>query len=199
MKLEYTELSSEHRQRKQNYIKHLEQDVIRLREMIQTTQTEATAIKQENNSIQTILTKHNVLAGKFPSGDTQALPESDSTTTFMTLQPAKDMAIPSRSSNSSFSNISIIFDDAIDASCLQTSAPGSFNNMTSLDSPDIFKFPSHAMSQISPQAASHTSQPPQTSQQLQKPLPQLPGHSTPDSSTLPPPDLSTIAISFVLA
>lgn len=47
----------EHRQRKENYVKHLEQDVIDLREMIATATTQAVLFKHENEAIRATLSK----------------------------------------------------------------------------------------------------------------------------------------------
>jgi hypothetical protein len=51
-----------HRQQKKNYIKFLEQDVIRLREMISVVESETTTFQQENASIKSTLSKHGVQA-----------------------------------------------------------------------------------------------------------------------------------------
>ncbi|TGO07649.1 hypothetical protein BTUL_0257g00100 [Botrytis tulipae] len=45
----------EHRQRKENYVKHLEEDVIRLRGMIATTEDESSALMKENRAIESML------------------------------------------------------------------------------------------------------------------------------------------------
>ncbi|TGO87410.1 hypothetical protein BPOR_0228g00120 [Botrytis porri] len=45
----------EHRQRKQNYVKHLEEDAIRLRGMIATTKDESSALVKENKAIESTL------------------------------------------------------------------------------------------------------------------------------------------------
>ncbi|KAF7865724.1 hypothetical protein EAF04_005890 [Stromatinia cepivora] len=45
----------EHRQRKQNYVKHLEEDLIRLREMIAATENETSALMKENGAMKSTL------------------------------------------------------------------------------------------------------------------------------------------------
>ncbi|KAI9650413.1 hypothetical protein NHQ30_000427 [Ciborinia camelliae] len=50
----------EHRQRKQNYVKHLEEDVIRLREMIAATENESSALMKENRMIKSTLSAAGV-------------------------------------------------------------------------------------------------------------------------------------------
>ncbi|TGO73442.1 hypothetical protein BELL_0361g00120 [Botrytis elliptica] len=50
----------EHRQRKQNYVKHLEEDVIRLRGMIATTENESSALMKENRAIESTLSASGI-------------------------------------------------------------------------------------------------------------------------------------------
>ncbi|KAF7886724.1 uncharacterized protein EAF02_003371 [Botrytis sinoallii] len=50
----------EHRQRKQNYVKHLEEDVIRLRGMIATTEDESLALMKENRAIESTLSASGI-------------------------------------------------------------------------------------------------------------------------------------------
>ncbi|KAF7932222.1 hypothetical protein EAE99_003462 [Botrytis elliptica] len=50
----------EHRQRKQNYVKHLEEDVIRLRGMIATTEDESSALMKENRAIESTLSASGI-------------------------------------------------------------------------------------------------------------------------------------------
>jgi len=50
----------EHRQRKQYYVRDLEQEITKLREMIAAVETEASAIEQDNTAIQNALSASNV-------------------------------------------------------------------------------------------------------------------------------------------
>ncbi|KAF5871126.1 putative bzip-type transcription factor protein [Botrytis fragariae] len=50
----------EHRQRKQNYVKHLEEDVIRLRGMIAKTEDESSALMRENRAIESTLSASGI-------------------------------------------------------------------------------------------------------------------------------------------
>ncbi|KAJ8068442.1 hypothetical protein OCU04_003998 [Sclerotinia nivalis] len=50
----------EHRQRKQNYAKHLEEDLIRLREMIAATENESSTLMKENGAIKSTLSASGV-------------------------------------------------------------------------------------------------------------------------------------------
>ncbi|TEY53292.1 hypothetical protein BOTCAL_0249g00030 [Botryotinia calthae] len=50
----------EHRQRKENYVKHLEEDVIRLRGMITSTENEGSALMKENRAIESILSASGI-------------------------------------------------------------------------------------------------------------------------------------------
>ncbi|KAG9235503.1 hypothetical protein BJ875DRAFT_268692 [Amylocarpus encephaloides] len=50
----------EHRQRKANYVKHLEQDIIDLREMISSVEKEATTTQQENEAIRNAMLSANI-------------------------------------------------------------------------------------------------------------------------------------------
>ncbi|KAH6659922.1 hypothetical protein BKA67DRAFT_32844 [Truncatella angustata] len=53
----------QHRQRKANYTKELEMDIARLRDMIEQTETDATAIRSENNVMRRQLSRNAVASG----------------------------------------------------------------------------------------------------------------------------------------
>jgi hypothetical protein len=191
---------SEHRQRKENYIKHLEQDVIRLRGMISTVEKEASSIQEENSLIKTTLSRSNISINAPPSTNPQLLQQSNVPSSFNNFQSSLQSTLPTNldfqspkqsnwPSNFSSSNVSITFDEFLDASCLQINPRGSFDNATVLNSPDMFNYPANTLYQL-PQTASG-------SEGLQKPLPQLSGQGS-SSDTPLQPDIS-VATNFILA
>ncbi|KAA8563704.1 hypothetical protein EYC84_011724 [Monilinia fructicola] len=52
--------TNQHRKRKQNYVKHFEEDAIRLREMISATEKESSALMKENRAIKATLSASGV-------------------------------------------------------------------------------------------------------------------------------------------
>ena len=206
--------------------------MIQLRDMVSKVEIEATAIKQENTSIKTILTKSNISAdtltptnfqppqnsaspsdpANFQSSaqatplanlDIQPSQQNISPSDFTAFEsPAQSTPHPnldfqsSQHSNwlykfSSSSDVRINFDEFIDASCLQISPHGSFDNATLLNPPDIFNFPANTHSQLPPTTID-------VNQGFQKPLPQLPDDQAPVGVALQL-DVSSIAINFILA
>ncbi|KAF7935391.1 uncharacterized protein EAE97_008298 [Botrytis byssoidea] len=210
----------EHRQRKENYVKHLEEDLIRLRGMITTTEAESSALMKENIAIESTLAASGIKnlsdlksrVGKI-SGD-QAIdllppqeyePLRDLTTSNATqeIRPTirtvdyesendrlssyisgmltqdsepltsyfSDNHNVPYSSNSSGSHISIQFDEFLNASCLyiSDSSENSTKDHGAID--------------------------------LSKPLPPLPGQILLPGNAVqkPLPDISLVAISFILA
>jgi hypothetical protein len=201
--------------------------------MISKVEIEATAIKQENTSIKTILTRSNISTDTLPPTNFQPSEQNTSPSDLTTFQPSaqatqdanldfqppQQNASPSDfttfqspeqdpsptnldfqslqhsnwpSNSSSSSNVTIAFDQFIDANSLQISPHGSFDNTTLLNSPDIFNFPANTLSQSPPTTI-------EASHGLQKPLPQLPGEKAPVSAAPLQPDISSIAINFILA
>lgn len=210
----------EHRQRKQNYVKHLEDDVIRFREMIAATESESSALMKENRAMKSTLSTLGVedlsnlrslnktLSGKQPtifippqeydslnnltiSESTQKKrptttpidyeTENDRLSSYISGMLTQDDTPTTTyfsdsydvpySSTSAGSYMSIQFDEFINASCLR------------LDD-------SSSSSSRGPRAID-----------LSKPLPPLPGQvSAPQKTTpKPSPDLSIIAINFILS
>ncbi|CAD6441196.1 28bd1940-3704-4454-8e38-2bdd7b33415c [Sclerotinia trifoliorum] len=69
----------EHRQRKQNYVKHLEEDLIRLREIIAATENESSALMKENGAIKSTLSASGVKYLSNIRSKNQKLPENKPT------------------------------------------------------------------------------------------------------------------------
>ncbi|PQE13920.1 alanine racemase protein [Rutstroemia sp. NJR-2017a BBW] len=246
----------EHRQRKQNYVKHLEEDVIRLREMIAAAENEASLLAKENGAMKSTLS--NVISNEGASDSqvwnqasqsqafinspfSQAIdPSSTSslsepgkrhnspgdTINYLTAQhdmlsghldninssedyapmltyPSAGQQISYGPSISPSSYVSVQFDEAINDECLQISSGSS-----SSDDNDIFAGAENVELDFS-------------TMDLSKPLPPLPGEAfqqqlpvstepqpnynsplrppPPPKSKSPAPDLSLIAINFILA
>ncbi|KAH8683326.1 hypothetical protein BGZ60DRAFT_399909 [Tricladium varicosporioides] len=187
----------EHRQRKANYVKQLEQDVIDLREMIAAAEAEALAAKQENEAIRQAMLNSNINP---PPSNIEQLPIPQQDTFVFDIQ-SQSQDTPNFSSNPSpsqqwpssdtspNSHVSIGYDDFVDANCLQISPFDTYDPAPEIiSSPDIFgSFPNSSVA-TPPQAfsasnmatANHAS-PPQESKHDQD------------------PDLETIAINFILA
>ncbi|CZR59110.1 uncharacterized protein PAC_09002 [Phialocephala subalpina] len=160
----------EHRQRKENYVKHLEQDVINLREMIAQAETESVLFQHENEAIKSTLQKANVLAPPTSQFQTRAppipenpLPEGnfdfmDFATTLPTEPQQSDLSAsisppaqfynwPTISSNSPEDMlISTSFDEWIDSTILQISpvhSHSSGNIPRREPDLDIYNFPNN--------------------------------------------------------
>ncbi|ESZ93573.1 hypothetical protein SBOR_6056 [Sclerotinia borealis F-4128] len=213
----------EHRQRKENYAKHLEEDAIRLREMIATTENETSALMKENGAMKSTLLASGVKNFSILRSQNHKLPgnqptiylppqdhdsfssltisesmqrkrvtiapidfetENDRLSSYISdmltqdINPStnyfsngQDVILPYNSSISTGSHASIQFDEFINASCLHLSdsSSSSFRGSGTMD--------------------------------LSKPLPPLPGHVPTPQITVstPTPDLSIIAINFILA
>lgn len=169
--------------------------------MITAAEKEASFIKGENTSIKTTLSRSNISTNTAPSTIPHSLQQSNpplSTTSFQSPRQSTsptnlEFQSPQHSSGqstSSLSDVSIWFDEFLDTRCLQISPHGTSNNAAVLNSPDIFNFPTNTLSQL-PQTASG-------SEGSQKPLPPLPGQGS-SSATPLQPDISSIAINFILA
>ncbi|KUJ20019.1 uncharacterized protein LY89DRAFT_682824 [Mollisia scopiformis] len=116
----------EHRQRKENYVKHLEQDVINLREMIAQAETESVLVKFENEGIKSVLKKANVnIPTSPPTAQSPPPPQQDDFDDFMDF--TSFLAEPHQSDFGSSSNsphdmlINTTFDEWIDSTILQIS------------------------------------------------------------------------------
>jgi len=137
---------SEHRQRKENYVKHLERDIINLREMIATATTQTVLFKHENEAMRTALSKSHIpislssaaaplLQPVINLPDAQGLSYSGSEyqqgsaalgAGGLGLSPEHEqlwnmLSAPNDGSSHSGSLVSIGFDEILDASCLQIS------------------------------------------------------------------------------
>jgi len=202
----------EHRQRKENYVKHLEQDVVNLREMIAQAETQSVLFKHENESIKTtLLSSHIPIPTIAPVSKSVSEQNTDvtSSTPISQEQPSQsDFSIsgsPQNSqwqSNTSPSNslVSMTFDDIIDASCLHITPPSNFvpDNDIFMTSPEIFNLSANPYALI-PSDPMPPSAFPGLNPELLKALPKLPDEATSPVSAAAFKDLSTIAINFILA
>jgi len=204
---------SEHRQRKENYVKYLEEDVKNLRDMIAAVEIEASVIKQENSDIKTTLSRSNIFnssLGSHVSPLANYQPPSLGNTPAVDFQlPLQGTQPPSNfneyqsrrhdahwpSNNSSSTVVNANFDDLIDNMCLHVSPASDFASAAILESPDIFNYPmtlpqTHAepppnFSRLNPQ---HSRQSSNQSGILSS------SYNMPNQ-----PDTSTIALNFILA
>ncbi|KAF7897968.1 uncharacterized protein EAF01_008934 [Botrytis porri] len=210
----------EHRQRKQNYVKHLEEDAIRLRGMIATTKDESSALVKENKAIESTLLASGIknlsslksqdpgspankpinmplqqgydsLRGLTTPDSTQGTKPTIRTVDYesensrlscyisdvltqdsdpLTNYFSDNHDVPYPSTSSS-SHINIRFDEFLNASCLHLSA------------------------------SSDSSAKKHGAIDLSKPLPPLPGQVSIPANVVwkPSPDMSLIAINFILA
>ncbi|KAH6684147.1 hypothetical protein B0J14DRAFT_646059 [Halenospora varia] len=189
----------EHRQRKANYVKQLEQDVIDLREMIAAAEVEALAAKQENEAIRSAMLNFNINP---PPSSIKQLPtvqqdafvfdfqsqSQDTPSNFSSnLSPTQQWLSSDTSPNS---HVSIGYDDFVGASCLQISPFNAYDPAPEIiSSPDIFgSFPNNPLA-ASPQTLPNSAQPTST--------PTSPPQNT--NQDQQHPDLETIAINFILA
>jgi hypothetical protein len=196
----------EHRQRKENYVKHLEQDVINLREMIAREETQAVLFNHENEAIKSTLLSSSIPVPTIPPVTSSVsgqhfniiiptnLPEQHPQSDFKVSGSPQNSQWQS-STSSSGSVVSMTFDEMIDASCLQITSPSNFipDIEISMTSPDIFNLPPNPYAEPTP--------PPSfpLNPQLSKALPKLPDEATAPVSQAVLKDLSAIAINFILA
>ncbi len=196
----------EHRQRKENYVKHLEQDVINLREMIAREETQAVLFKHENEAIKSTLLSSSIpvptiapvtsnVSGQhfsmiIPTNLPEQYPQSD-----FKVSGSPQNSQWQSSTSSSGSVVSMTFDEMIDASCLQITSPSNFipDNEISMTSPDIFNLPPNPYAAPTPPSSFPLNS------QLSKALPKLPDEATAPVSQAILKDLSAIAINFILA
>ncbi|KAH8821489.1 hypothetical protein F5884DRAFT_745807 [Xylogone sp. PMI_703] len=112
----------EHRQRKQNYVKFLEEDVKRFREMIAAIETEKSFLRVENSNIKDTLTNSNI------SYDHLNLYQGSQNNSQMQLDHHSPGSVSSYSNSSPTSIVSMKFDHEIYNHCLQVSnSPGPLN------------------------------------------------------------------------
>ena len=172
--------------------------------MVATVVNEASVIKKENDSIKTTLTKANISANAIQSTLVQYPQQNTASSDLNSFQQAprevpyadsESFQSPQYSnwpSNSSSSNVSIIFDEFIDASCLQVNPYVPLDTATESNSPETLNLATNAFSNIFQTATKRN-------EGLQKQLPQLPGQAVATSNSPLQPDISSIAINFVLA
>ncbi|KAM0174266.1 hypothetical protein ACHAPF_006245 [Botrytis cinerea] len=211
----------EHRQRKENYVKHLEEDVIRLRGMITSTENESSALMNENRAIESILSAsgikplsslHSRDRGSPPNKPINMLSPQEyvspgDLTTSNSTQGTKSTVrtVDYESENDRLSSyisdmlitqdsdpLTNYFSDLHDVPYLSTTH-GSHINI------QFDEFLNASCLQLSESSDSSTKKHGATD--LSKPLPPLPGQvSVPENAVLKPsPDLSLIAINFILA
>ncbi|KAN0102970.1 hypothetical protein V8E51_011283 [Hyaloscypha variabilis] len=200
----------EHRQRKENYVKHLEEDVINLREMIAQAETQSVLFKHENEAI-----KATLLSSSIPIPTIAPVPrslserdldnlislnlEQHSQSNFSNSGSPQNSQWQSNNSSSG-SLVSMTFDEMIDASCLQITPPSNFvpGNDIFMTSPELFNLPPNPYAPVASSGTTPLSSFSGLNSKLSKPLPKLPDDVTaPVSQAVP--NLSTIAINFILA
>jgi hypothetical protein len=128
--------ASEHRQRKKNYVKHLEQDVIELRQKISTAETEATGVRDENAAIRSVLSGFDIPLPPIvqPTAQRPPIDTQLSDLEFNNFQSPTKSAMGYQSaedtnwspSGSSSATVSVDFNDLIDAHCLVLSPTRAF-------------------------------------------------------------------------
>lgn len=198
----------EHRQRKENYVKHLEQDVIRLREMISAVEIESTVIRKENLDIKLSLSKANISTSTL--NDPATFHPSSPDRSPSTFQQAGDIAPHSNlnefqspeqnmqwsSSVSSGSIVTVNFDDLIDTGYLQVSPESDFAPVDIINSPDIFNFPTNTFAPNHSESAPNPSRP---HNQHTRQRSNASGIVSSSTSMPNQPDTSSIALNFILA
>ncbi|TGO41106.1 hypothetical protein BHYA_0026g00120 [Botrytis hyacinthi] len=210
----------EHRQRKENYVKHLEEDVIRLRGMITATEDESSALMKESRAIESTLVASGIKdlsnlksrIGKISGGQAiNLLPpqEHEPLRDLTTSDAAQEMrptirTVDYESENDRLSSyisdmltqdsdpFTNYFFDNHDVPYSSTSS-GSHINI------QFDKFLNASCLQISESPDSSTKD--YGAIDLSKPLPPLPGQVSLPANTVqkPSPDISLVAINFILA
>jgi hypothetical protein len=119
-----------HRQQKKNYVKFLEQDVIRLREMISAMQSEAVAFHHENAAIKDALAQRGVQAspGRLPNPDFPRTTSALEAAALQYNQQPLEQSLEWARHSSPSSSISVTFDERMDASCLHVSPASDFTS-----------------------------------------------------------------------
>jgi hypothetical protein len=124
-----------HRQQKKNYVKFLEQDVIRLREMISVVESETAIFHQENAAMKTTLSENGVQTGPgpLPALDFQTLTAGISSAEGHNLQESVQASESqplyqsppwaAQSTTPSSTTISVGYDERISAKRLHVSSP----------------------------------------------------------------------------
>jgi hypothetical protein len=202
----------EHRQRKENYVKHLEEDVINLREMIAQAETQSVLFKHENEAIKATLQSSSIPILTI-APVTRSVSEQNSepaTAPNPTEQyPQNNFNISGSPQNSQWQSdtssnhslVSIIFDELINASCLQITPPTNFapDSDIFLTSPEIFDLPPNPYVPVASSEPTPPSRFPSLNPALSKALPKLPDEATAPISQEALQNISTIAINFILA
>ncbi|KAB8291770.1 hypothetical protein EYC80_006565 [Monilinia laxa] len=205
----------EHRKRKQNYVKHLEEDAIRLREMISATENESSTLMKENMAIKSTLSASDVtivrpLSQKLPK-PTIFLPpaEYDSFNSLRIPDSTQRKRLTIRSIDNQTENDRLSSCISEMLAQVKTSSTDYFPNardMSNSSSTSGSHVGIHFDKYIDAPCL-HISEPSRNSFKgpgvidLSKPLPPLPGQASISQSTPPTPsnDLSLIAINLILA
>lgn len=184
----------EHRKRKENYVKDLEQDIARLRECISSAEKETAAFEKENSAMKSTLSTYNILSSdasyESPTNILELSPLSDFDLSAQ-LPPnllVQHQGISSLPSDSPGSVASVHFDTDINYTCLHLTPNGydstydfNFDLANFQDAPITSSEGTTAVGQSAPPA-------PLTAQDVHS-LPGMP----------PQPDTSDIAVNFILA
>ncbi|RAL60908.1 hypothetical protein DID88_010233 [Monilinia fructigena] len=205
----------EHRKRKQNYVKHLEEDAIRLREMISETEIESSALMKENMAIESTLSASGVtivrpLSQKLPK-PTIFLPPAEYDSFNILRIPdsiqSKRLTIRSIDNETDNDRISSYISEMLtqDKTSSTDYFPGA-RDISNSSSTSGSHFGIHFDRYIDAPCL-HISMPSGNSVRgprvidLSKPLPPLPGQASvpQNTSRTPSPDLSLIAINLILA
>ncbi|TGO67228.1 hypothetical protein BOTNAR_0046g00300 [Botryotinia narcissicola] len=210
----------EHRQRKKNYVKHLEEDVIRLRGMIVTTEAESSALMKENRAMESTLPASGIKdlsdlksrVGKIPGDQAIDLlppqecePPRDLTTSNATQEMRPTIrTVDYESENDRLSSyisgmltqdshpLTDCFSDNQDVPCLSTSSASHINIQ-------FDEFLNTSCLYISESSENFTTC--HGAIDLSKPLPPLPGQVSLPANAVhqASPDISLVAINFILA
>ncbi|APA15383.1 hypothetical protein sscle_14g101530 [Sclerotinia sclerotiorum 1980 UF-70] len=209
----------EHRQRKQDYVKHLEEDLIRLREMISATENESLTLVKENGAIKSTLSASGVKQLSNVRSKNQKLPgnkptiflppqEHDSLSNLIITDSTqkKHTIIPVNYKTENDRLSSYINDMLIPQNNISVTNYSSNSQNVPYSSPlglhfsvQFDDFINASCLQVSESSNSSSSRPGAIN--LSKPLPPLPGQvPAPHNTTRKPSlDLSIVAINFILA
>jgi hypothetical protein len=137
----------QHRQRKANYIKQLELDLVRIRDMISQTERETVTLRGENEAIRARLRSAGVGS---PSQTAPAAPQQHQPPTLAPVQPVDPMLqaydhvnfAPPSATNELFSDINVdemtvtlAMDDVLGTPCYHISSSSSGGSVQSIASP----------------------------------------------------------------
>ncbi|TGO21180.1 hypothetical protein BPAE_0235g00090 [Botrytis paeoniae] len=210
----------EHRQRNKNYVKHLEEDVIRLRGMIATTEDESSALMKENRAIESALSASGIKDLSSLKSRIGKLP-GDQPINFLPPQeygPLRDLTTSDATQEIRPTIRTVDYESENDrlSSYISDMLTQDSNPLTSYfsDNHDVSYSSASSGSHINIQfdeflnaSCLHISELSDSSTQgygaidLSKPLPPLPGQVSVPANAVqkPSPDISLVAINFILA